>query len=51
VAVLERGPLLGRSQEWNISKKELEELVRVGCCSRVKGIDLGGFEGCEAEKD
>ena len=28
VAVVERGPLRGRSQEWNISRKELAELVR-----------------------
>ena len=27
VAVVERGPLLGRAQEWNISRKELAELV------------------------
>ena len=25
---MERGPLAGRAQEWNISRKELEELVR-----------------------
>lgn len=30
VAVLERGPLLGRAQEWNISRKELQELVEMG---------------------
>jgi hypothetical protein len=28
VAVVERGPLRGREQEWNISRKELQELVR-----------------------
>ena len=27
VAVVERGPLQGRAQEWNISRKELSELV------------------------
>ncbi len=27
VAVVERGPLKGRDQEWNISRKELNELV------------------------
>ena len=32
VAVLERGPLKGRRQEWNISRKELHELVRA--CQR-----------------
>ena len=28
VAIVERGPLRGREQEWNISRKELYELVR-----------------------
>lgn len=32
VAVLERGPLRGRQQEWNISRKELYELVRSRSC-------------------
>jgi lycopene cyclase CruP len=27
VCVVERGPLKGRAQEWNISRKELQELV------------------------
>ena len=27
VAVVERGPLRGREQEWNLSRKELYELV------------------------
>lgn len=27
VAVVERGPLRGRAQEWNISRKEIAELV------------------------
>jgi flavin-dependent dehydrogenase len=30
VAVVERGPLKGRSQEWNLSRKELAELVAAG---------------------
>lgn len=30
VLVVERGVLRGRSQEWNISRKELEELVELG---------------------
>ena len=33
VAVLERGPLKGREQEWNLSRKELEELVGEGLLS------------------
>lgn len=31
VAVVERGPLRGREQEWNLSRKELYELVRIHC--------------------
>ncbi|EFJ53125.1 hypothetical protein VOLCADRAFT_54927, partial [Volvox carteri f. nagariensis] len=34
VAVLERGPLRGRAQEWNISRKELLELESVGVATR-----------------
>ncbi|KXZ52262.1 hypothetical protein GPECTOR_10g893 [Gonium pectorale] len=34
VAVLERGPLRGRAQEWNISRKELLELEHVGVAGR-----------------
>jgi hypothetical protein len=37
VAVVERGPLRGRAQEWNISRKELRELVS----ARVGGRDVG----------
>ncbi|KAG7670784.1 hypothetical protein Ndes2526B_g01462 [Nannochloris sp. 'desiccata'] len=33
VAVVERGPLKGRSQEWNISRNELTELVEAGALS------------------
>lgn len=29
VAVVERGPLRGRAQEWNISRKEIAELVKL----------------------
>ena len=35
VAVVERGPLRGRSQEWNISRKELAELVRARLTERL----------------
>jgi hypothetical protein len=31
VAVVERGALQGRTQEWNISRQELFELVEMGC--------------------
>jgi lycopene cyclase CruP len=34
VAVLERGILRGRDQEWNISRKELEVLVELGLLSK-----------------
>lgn len=30
VAIVERGPLKGRDQEWNLSRKELHELVSQG---------------------
>ncbi|KAF5842876.1 hypothetical protein DUNSADRAFT_4335 [Dunaliella salina] len=30
VAVVERGPLKGRVQEWNVSRKEVKELVEAG---------------------
>lgn len=42
MAVVERGPLLGRAQEWNISKKEMEELVRSW---RGQGLCLGLHAG------
>ncbi len=34
VALLERGKLQGRDQEWNISRRELESFVRMGLLSR-----------------
>jgi hypothetical protein len=40
VAVVERGALRGRRQEWNISKKELQELVE------VRGGGRRGGGGC-----
>ena len=40
--VLERGPLRGRAQEWNISRKELQEIVEVK-------IGVGAGEGEERE--
>lgn len=33
VVVVERGPLQGRQQEWNISRKELQELVSIKPCT------------------
>ncbi len=37
VAVVERGALRGREQEWNISRRELMELVRacLGACNAL----------------
>ncbi len=34
VGVVERGPLLGREQEWNISEAELEEMVEAEVLSQ-----------------
>ena len=34
VCVIERGALRGREQEWNVSRAELEALVRVGALTR-----------------
>jgi lycopene cyclase CruP len=36
VAVLERGKLRGRDQEWNISRRELHELVALGLLSEAE---------------
>ncbi len=36
VALLERGTLKGRDQEWNISRRELETFVRMGLLSEVE---------------
>jgi len=34
VCVIERGPLAGRDQEWNVSRKEIEELATLGVLSK-----------------
>lgn len=34
MGVVERGPLLGREQEWNISEAELEEMVEADVLSK-----------------
>lgn len=50
VAVVEAGKLLGREQEWNISMKELEELVELGVLTK-EDIDeavMTEFPGCRA---
>lgn len=35
VAVVEQGALRGREQEWNISRKEMHELVEVGLAASI----------------
>ncbi|KAL7449105.1 hypothetical protein ACHAWC_001198, partial [Mediolabrus comicus] len=50
VAVVEAGKLKGREQEWNISMKELLELVELGVLT-MEDIDMGvktEFPGCRA---
>lgn len=50
VAVVEAGKLLGREQEWNISMKELLELVELGVLT-MQDIDEAvktEFPGCRA---
>lgn len=37
VAVVEQGVLRGREQEWNISRKEMHELVEVSICMGLHG--------------
>ncbi|CAK0769871.1 hypothetical protein CVIRNUC_003711 [Coccomyxa viridis] len=44
VAVVERGPLKGREQEWNISRKELAELVQEGLLTREEAEECIGIE-------
>eukprot|EP00899_Mesostigma_viride_P027533 jgi/Mesvir1/7965/Mv11876-RA.1 len=44
VAVVERGPLKGREQEWNISRKELAELVEAGVVTEEEIEQAIGIE-------
>ncbi|KAL7528296.1 hypothetical protein ACHAXR_008023 [Thalassiosira sp. AJA248-18] len=50
VAVIEAGKLLGREQEWNISMKELDELVELGVLTEedVEEAVMTEFPGCRA---
>lgn len=50
VAVVEAGKLMGREQEWNISWKELDELVEMGVLTRedVEEAVTTEFPGCRA---
>jgi len=50
VAVVEAGKLMGREQEWNISMKELDELVEMGVLTKedVDEAVMTEFPGCRA---
>ncbi|KAL9190502.1 hypothetical protein ACHAXT_000208 [Thalassiosira profunda] len=50
VAVVEAGKLMGREQEWNISMKELEELVELGVLTNedIEQAVKTEFPGCRA---
>lgn len=44
VAIVERGPLRGRVQEWNVSRKELKELVKMGVLTDAELEDVIAVE-------
>eukprot|EP00208_Stichococcus_sp_RCC1054_P007563 CAMPEP_0206136508 /NCGR_PEP_ID=MMETSP1473-20131121/1749_1 /ASSEMBLY_ACC=CAM_ASM_001109 /TAXON_ID=1461547 /ORGANISM="Stichococcus sp, Strain RCC1054" /LENGTH=633 /DNA_ID=CAMNT_0053529101 /DNA_START=287 /DNA_END=2188 /DNA_ORIENTATION=+ len=44
VAVVERGPLRGRAQEWNISRKEIAELVSAGIMTKDEAEEIISIE-------
>lgn len=50
IGVLEAGKLQGRAQEWNISRKELEELVALGILTdeEVERVIQTEFPGCRS---
>lgn len=50
VAVLEAGKLRGREQEWNISRKELDELVEMGVLTEadIEAIITTEFPACRS---
>ena len=50
ICVLEAGKLQGRIQEWNISRKELEELVEMGILTaqEVEEVIQTEFPGCRS---
>ncbi|CAM9859710.1 unnamed protein product [Ectocarpus sp. 4 AP-2014] len=60
VGVVERGPLLGREQEWNISEAELEEMVEAEVLSKEDAEECvsirfnplrAGFKRAEGDPD
>ena len=44
VAVLEAGELRGREQDWNASRKEVDELVAAGVLTREEADEVIGIE-------
>lgn len=50
ICVVEAGKLQGRVQEWNISRKELEELVEMGVMTteEVEQVIRTEFQGCRS---
>ena len=44
VAVLEAGELRGREQDWNASRKEVDELVEAGVLTREEADEVIGIE-------
>ena len=45
--MVERGPLRGRDQEWNISRKELNELVGCTVTILLAQQSQNAFSGCK----
>lgn len=44
VAIVEKGPLRGRVQDWNVSRKELQELVHAGVLTQDEIEDVISIE-------
>jgi flavin-dependent dehydrogenase len=44
VAIIEKGPLRGRVQEWNVSRKELQELVHAGVLTQAEIEEVVAIE-------
>ena len=42
--IVERGQIVGRSQEWNISRKELNALIRLGLMTQAEIDSIVGIE-------
>jgi len=50
ICVVEGGKIRGREQEWNISRKELEELFQLGLITKeeMEEVIITEFEGCRS---